>query len=216
MPTSAKSRRRKKTTFIEQARRKQIVGATIETIAGQGLQHTSLAEIARVLDISQSVISYHFDGKSELIAETINSIFEQTNAYIKTRVDAQISSVDKLDAYIDASFEFEMAHRDLFIALVDLLGSFGSAEEKRRFSVTAYDACRRHLEKILLEGQEHGEFRALSAQALATTIQGTIDGIMLQWVFNADAVDMDECRRQMKQIFGHHVRKETADGDTSV
>ncbi len=216
MSPNVKARRRKKSTFIEQARRKQIVGATIETIARQGLQHASLTEIARALDISQSVISYHFDGKSELIAETINSIFEQTNVYIKTQVDAQASFVDKLYAYIDASFEFELSHRDLFVALVDLLGSFGSVEEKRRFGITAYDACRRHLEKILLEGQEHGEFHALPAQALATMIQGAIDGIMLQWVFNADAVDMDECRLQMKQIFGNHVRKETTDGDTPV
>ena len=207
MSTNAKPRRRKKPTFIEKARRKQIVGATIETIAGQGLQNTSLAEIAKALDISQSVISYHFDGKSELIEETINSIFEQTNAYIKTRVDVQASSVDKLHAYIDASFEFELAHRDLFVALVDLWGSFGSTEDERRFFSSAYTSCRRHLEKILLEGQETGEFGDFPALTIAAVIQAAIDGIMLQWVFDPDAVDFDACRQHIIEMVERHTKR---------
>lgn len=206
MPAKPKSRRRKKSTFIEKARRKQIVDATIETIAEQGLQNASLAEIAKNLDVSQSVISYHFDGKSELIAETINTIFRETNAYIKTRVDAQKSATARLRAYIDASFEFEQTHRELFVALVDLWSGFGSAEEERQFFGTAYHSCRRHLEKILLEGQKTGEFGDFPAMTVAAITQAAIDGIMLQWVFDPQAIDFDACRQHIIKMVECHTK----------
>jgi AcrR family transcriptional regulator len=60
--------RREKPTFIEEARRKQIVEAAMETIADSGYVNASLAEIAKSADISKGVISYHFESKDELIA----------------------------------------------------------------------------------------------------------------------------------------------------
>ncbi len=203
MSAQTRSHRR---TFIEEARRKQIVDATIETIAKQGFHNTSLAEIAKNIDISQSVISYHFDGKRELIAETLNTIFRKTNAYVKDRVEAQQSAAAKLRAYIAASFEFEQMHRELFVALVDLWGSFGSPEDERRFFGSAYTSCRRHLEKILLEGQETGEFGDFPALTIAAIIQAAIDGIMLQWVFDPDAVDFDSCRQHIIEMVECHTK----------
>jgi AcrR family transcriptional regulator len=191
-------------TFIEEARRKQIVNATIETIAEQGGHKASLTEIAKTLGISQSVISYHFNGRSELMTETLNTIFYEINHYIKERVDAQSSATAKLRAYIDASFEFEQTHRNLFVTLVDLWSRFGSSKEERRFFGSTYTSCRRHLEKILLEGQETGEFGDFPALSVAGVIQAIIDGIMLQWVFDPEAVDLAVSRQEaVKMVEGY-------------
>jgi AcrR family transcriptional regulator len=53
-------------TFIEAARRAQIVTAAIETIAGLGYGQASLARIAERAGTSKGVISYHFPGKDDL------------------------------------------------------------------------------------------------------------------------------------------------------
>ena len=58
------------TSFIEEARRRQIIDTAIRTIATRGYSRTSLAEIAREAGISKGVISYHFEGKGEEEATT--------------------------------------------------------------------------------------------------------------------------------------------------
>ena len=53
-------------TFIETARRAQIVAAAIDTIADVGYAQASFARIAERLGISRGLISYHFTGKDEI------------------------------------------------------------------------------------------------------------------------------------------------------
>jgi TetR/AcrR family fatty acid metabolism transcriptional regulator len=204
MPTKNPPRK-KKPSFIEQARRTQIIGATIETIATQGFGQTSLAEIAKELDITKGAISYHFESKDELIKHAFNTLLELQNVYIKQQVDEQSTALDKLQAYLKSSFEYMQAERNKAVATWELWGSFDSVEAKREFSATVYDPCRQHLEKILNEGQASGEFRAFPTLMMASLIQAAIDGIMLQWIFDPAAVDLNACRDELNTMLQGYV-----------
>jgi AcrR family transcriptional regulator len=177
-------------TFIEEVRRKQIIDEALRTIAEQGYTQTSFAEIAKGLGITKGLIAYHFDGKHDLITSAIHTILNRQGAYIKERVEAQEQAVARLRAYIEASFDYIDQNRAHFVALVDLWGSFTSPQEKQAFSQSAYDPCRAHLQKIFRYGQQRGEFGEFDAYLMATIIQGAIDGIMLQWVFDPQAVSL--------------------------
>lgn len=194
-------------TFIEAARRKQIIDAALLTIAEQGYSQTSFSEIARELGITKGLIAYHFDGKQDLITSAIHTILNQQGVYIKKYVDMQAQATEKLRAYIEASFEYIEENRAHFVALVDLWGSFTSPEEKRAFSEKAYDPCRAHLQKIFRIGCEHGQFSAFDQQAMSAIIQGSIDGVMLQWVFDPQAVDLRTAAHEMAQMFLGRVTK---------
>lgn len=188
-------------TFIEEARRKQIIEAALQTIAEQGYTQASFAEIAKNLGITKGLIAYHFDGKHDLITSTIHTILDRQGAYIKARVDAETSGSAKLRAYITTSFAYIEQNRPHFVALVDLWGSFTSTEEKRQFSRTAYDPCRAHLMKIFRAGQERGEFRTFEPHLMATLVQGAIDGVMLQWVFDPEAVNLPAAATELAELF---------------
>ncbi|MCA9913159.1 MAG: TetR family transcriptional regulator [Anaerolineae bacterium] len=201
---------RDKLTFIEEARRKQIVEAAIETIANEGYINASLAEIAKYADISKGVISYHFDNKDDLIDETINTILSDSYRYIREQVKAANEAMnDRLAAYITASFNYMAENRTQFVAMVDLWGSFSSFERKKQYNHAAYDPCRRHLLDILEPGQAAGELGAFPARTLASIIQAAIDGIMLQWVFDPDSVDFEECKQEIIRIFEVYTRNQT-------
>ena len=188
-------------TFIEEARRKQIIEAALQTIAEQGYTQASFAKIAEGLGITKGLIAYHFNGKHDLITSAIHTILNRQGLYIKEHVGAHPKASDKLQAYIESSFEYIEQNRPHFVALVDLWGSFTSAEEKSSFSETAYDPCRAHLRKIFRIGQEQGEFVALDEQMMASVIQGAIDGIMLQWVFDPKVVDLHEATQELSALF---------------
>jgi len=76
-------------TFIEEARRKQIIDAALQTIAEQGYTQTSFAEIAKGLGITKGLIAYHFNGKHDLITSAIHTILNRQGAYIKSHVDGK-------------------------------------------------------------------------------------------------------------------------------
>lgn len=200
---------RDKLTFIEEARRKQIVEAAIETIAKEGYMNASLAEIAKYADISKGVISYHFDNKDDLIDETINTILTDSYRYIRQHVnEAGDAMRDRLGAYVAASFDYMAQNRTQFVAMVDLWGSFSSFVRKKQYNHAAYDPCRRHLLDILEPGQVSGEFGSFPARTLASIIQAAIDGIMLQWVFDPDSVDFEECKQEIVHILEVYTRNQ--------
>src|SRR5690348_3623387 len=65
----------KQRSFIEEARRAQIVASAIEVIAELGFARASLAQIARHAGISKGVISYHFGSKDELMVEVVTRVY---------------------------------------------------------------------------------------------------------------------------------------------
>ncbi len=197
----------KKPSFIEEARRRQIVETAIQTIATQGFSQASLAEIARKAGISKGVISYHFAGKDELVEEILRSLLHQPAEFIKQRVGHHETALDQLRAYIEANFEFMESHRDNYVALVDLWGRRGSAGEENRFNAEAYEPSRHYLAHMLEAGRERGELRHLPVRATASLIQAAIDGVMLQWVFDEESIDLDVSCAEVLEMITRHVSK---------
>ncbi|MFI6688996.1 TetR family transcriptional regulator [Streptomyces sp. NPDC050485] len=58
-------------TFTEQAGRRQLIEATIDSIATRGYPATSLAAIAEQAGVSKAAVLYHYASKDQLSAERI-------------------------------------------------------------------------------------------------------------------------------------------------
>ena len=207
-PNSDPDRQEKggKVSFIEAARRKQIVDTSIRTIATRGYSRTSLAEIAREAGISKGVISYHFDGKDALVEAVLLRLLKEPAEFIKKKVDRCERAVDKLQAYISANFEFMERHRDNYVALVDLWGSREGPAGTTTFNAEAYEPSRKYLMRILEDGQKTGAFRSLPLRTMASVIQGSIDGVAMQWVFDEDSIDLETSCAEIVQMITRHVR----------
>jgi AcrR family transcriptional regulator len=213
MGSNSKTSGTKSVSFIEEARRSQIVETAIKTIAQQGISQASLAEIARAAGCSKGVISYHFNGKDELIEEILSSLLREPADFIKERVSKEEKTLGKLRAYVEANFEFMKKHREGYVALVDLWGSRGTDRNENRFNAEAYEPSRHYLANILEAGRKAGEIRDLPTRGTASLIQATIDGIMLQWVFDPDAIDLESCTKEIVEMVSHHVmQRETHQG----
>ena len=206
-----------KPSFIEEARRRQIVDTAIRTIATRGFSQTSLAEIARDAGISKGVISYHFEGKRELVEAILSRLLREPAEFIKERVDACDRPLDKLRAYIQANFEHMKSNRSHYVALVDLWGIRTSSDKHHHFDAEAYLPSRGYLSRIIENGQKRGDLKAAPLKTMASVIQASIDGVMLQWVYDADAIDLDACREEILGMISAHLavsREERPSGTT--
>lgn len=198
-------KRQASSTFIEEARRKQMIEAAIQAIASQGYNNTSLASIASQVDVSKGLIAYHFENKNDLITATINAILEDQRNYIYPRVEKQNTAQEKIRTYIQASFEYIKLFPIKAKAIVDLWGSFISPEEKNNFSMNAYNPSRQLLSGILTEGQKTGEFRPLDSLVYAAIIQAVIDGTMMQVSFREGSVDLDVCALEVSEMINQSI-----------
>lgn len=161
-------------TFIETARRAQIVAAAIDTIAEAGFAGASFARIAERLGISRGLISYHFSGKGDLIKQVVHQAAEQAKAYIRPRILAESTGPGMLRAYIESNLAFMGEHRNNVIAMVEIARS---AEGRRIFygDTDVVDAVRA-LEHLLSGFQTAGQFRPdFNPHVMAIAIRAAIE-----------------------------------------
>lgn len=192
-------------TFVEEARRRQIVGNAIDALAEQGFAASSLATIARRTRVSKGLISYHFAGKDDLVQAVLAELIARSSRFVAERVRPAPVGAGRLAAYVGASFEFMVRRPTEVAAMIELWGGMAPGDAKRRFSAAAYAPCRAAVERILCQGMEAGEIDCAAPSAAATSIQGAIDGVMFQWAYDPEAVDLEACRREVLRMAGSYL-----------
>jgi len=161
-------------SFVSSARRAQIVEAAIETLAEVGYANASLARIAARLGISKGVISYHFAGKDDLIAEIVSQVLQRAWAYIQPRIEAQTTGPEMLRAYIESHFEFMRDNPKQLSAVVEIVRAT-IAGAKSPFTGDR-DGAVHMLAELLTRFQAAGDLRAdFDPTAMAIAIRAVID-----------------------------------------
>jgi len=161
-------------TFIESARRAQIVAAAIDTIAEVGYASASFARIAQRLGISRGLISYHFAGKDDLIKQVIHEAAEEAKAYIRPRILAGSTGPEMVRAYIESTLGFMRDHRNNVVAMIEIARS---AEGRHTYygDPDVVDAVGA-LEQLLSRLQRAGELRPeFDPYAMAIAIRAAIE-----------------------------------------
>lgn len=175
-------------TFIEEARRRQIVDAAIEVIVDEGYGQATLERIAKRAGVSRGLISYHFEGRDDLITAVFAKAYEDGVAYMGPRIAAATSPTTTLGAYIESNIEYLRDHRREVLALVAVRRAGNLVHLHSSVAGVAQSLV--ELERILRSGQEAGEFRDFDVHAMAIVIRNVIDGLFNQIAAEPD-LDLD-------------------------
>lgn len=191
-------------TFIEDARRAQIVACAVDELAEGGFAQASLARIARRAGISKGVISYHFAGKHELLEQVVIGTYEDGAEYIRPRVEAAGTMRAKLRAYLTANIEFLRDHHKRIVALTEVVLNLRGADGRLRFVGDAEDTEPGLAPLIALfeAGQASGEFRDFDTRAMAWAVRNIVDGVNTRRVVEQD-LDFDACIAETTDLFDH-------------
>jgi AcrR family transcriptional regulator len=197
MRTKTTSAGRSDQSFTATARRAQIVSATIETIAELGYAQTSFARIAERASLSSTrLISYHFEGKQELMEQVATDLYLEIAEFMTQRLSGQTRAADALRAYVKGSVEYVEGHRTQMKALLGIfLGGALSHNAGVSELVTVLP-----LEQILLDGQRSGEFRDFDATVVAACIQRGLDSVPML-LESRPGLDLAACADEMATMF---------------
>jgi len=169
-----------KKSFIEQARRAQIVDATIRVLAERGYVNTSFSRIAKEAGISASLISYHFKSKEELTEAVYASIVQERQAHIAAQLASAKTASDKLRIRLEADLAHMGTRPELFQALVEILFVARTKTEPESHRNDDVHADFVSIAAILKEGQANGEFGDFDAFNIAIIIDSARDGFLGQ------------------------------------
>lgn len=189
---------RSKPTFVEQARRRQILQTTAELLAERGFQAASLAAIAERAGISKGVVSYHFaDGKDDLLRQLVRQVIADAGAAMTARMAAAgPDPLAMLRAYVRANVAYLVEHRVEMAALVAVLTGMpraadgsGEYDELGRQAVT-------DLAKLLAAGQRARAFRGFDTTIVARSIRASIDAVT-ELVRQGEVIDAGRYAKQL-------------------
>ncbi|HEX4242960.1 MAG TPA: TetR/AcrR family transcriptional regulator [Steroidobacteraceae bacterium] len=190
----------KERTFIEQARRTQILDAALELFAGKGYDRTSLSDIAGTLGISKGVISYHFEGKAELGAEALRHMLRRYGDFVRARLDSKATVREKLLELPAACIDFVGTHPANYSIYLDTLGSFGTAADRQRFMAWADAGMRSLICDLLEQAQEQKEIPRFPVRPLADVLQAAVDGLTEQASVAPGVVDLPASKKVLQRI----------------
>lgn len=185
-------------TFVSSARRAQIIDAAIETLAEVGYANASLSRIAVRLGISKGVISYHFAGKDDLIAEVVSQVLQRARAYMQPRIEAQTTGAEMLRAYIESNLEFIRDNPNQLSAVIEIARA--TIAGARPPVSGNRDGGVHILAELLTRFQTAGDFRVdFDANAVAIAIRAVIDAAPAR--LPDPAFDIDQYAREAVTIF---------------
>jgi AcrR family transcriptional regulator len=193
-------------TFIEQARRAQIVGVAIDTIAELGYAQASLARIAERAGISKGVIAYHFAGKEDLIAAVVSEVLTRAEHFMGPRISQQSGGRAVLREYIESNLAFMGAFRNHLVAVVEIARGTRRPDGSAGFDRSAMDAGAVGLAKLLTRFQAAGELRAdFDPQVMAMAIRAAIDAVPPRLALDPE-LDVEHCGRELADLFDYATR----------
>lgn len=83
-------------SLSKQARRKQLIEATIKCIADKGLSGTTMADVTQQAGLSLGIVNLHFQSKEKLLIETMRYISDEyTNGLTKIFNDQSLDTEQK-------------------------------------------------------------------------------------------------------------------------
>lgn len=167
-------------TFTEQARRAQLVDATIEQIARRGLAGASLARVAEATGITKAAVLYHVGSKDALIAAAYQRVLDALVASVGAAIDAAPVG-DRPAVYIRTM----VAHLRDNPRHVRVLAEVGREQDVDHASEARWAPLAGIIDAAAEAATEHrGVVKrgatAVDSRALALIIGGAIDGIVAE------------------------------------
>jgi TetR/AcrR family transcriptional regulator, fatty acid metabolism regulator protein len=204
-----------KVSFIEQARRAQIIDCAIDAIAELGFAQASLAQIAKRAGVSTGVILYYFAGKDHLIRAVAAHVFATGEAFMTPLVSRETTAAGALAAFIHASVTFIAEYPRMPLAIMNIIRAGVDQGGGPRFDPGITATRRDGFERILTWGQDTGAFRDFSVPVMAATIIEAVDVIPQLLAANRD-LDLDAYATELVELFDRASRADPTSIEAKV
>lgn len=159
----------------EEARRRQLIEVTIDSLAEVGYVGSTLAQIAQRADVSPGLVAHYFDDKDGLLEAAFRTLARGIEQRVRERLRLARTPRGRVQAIIDTNLAPEEFDQRTGTAWLAFWGQVLHVQGLRRVQ-TAY-------QRRMLSNLRHALRRLLppeEARSLAAMIAAMIDGVWLR------------------------------------
>lgn len=200
MRTKVSPNVRDEPTFIEAARRAQLITATLETIADLGFANASLARIAERARISKGVIGYYFPSKDDLVRAVVDSFYLTGHEQMMATLKDATTATELLTQYIASNVAYIDQNRVATRAIGDIIANFRKPDGQPYYKVEDTEPLIAGTAAMFEWGQQTGEFRTFDTRVMAVTLRSAIDGFAGQLAMSP-GLDVAAYTRELTDLF---------------
>jgi TetR/AcrR family transcriptional repressor of bet genes len=180
MAQAAREHPHKRRTASKEARRTQLIKATINTIARRGLSDTTIATVAGQAKLSQGIINLHFKSKELLLVETLSYVVDEYRVAWETALEkAGESSAEKLEALVDADFQPRVCDRNKLAVWFAFWGESKSRPTYRKLCAERDRHYEQMLERLCADLVREGPYPGQNAKFVSTGLAAMTEGLWL-------------------------------------
>ncbi len=100
------TRRASNVRELPQVRREQLIRATIQCIAAEGLSRTTVHNVATRAGLTAGMVNFHFNSKQQLLTATLQAVMDEFVAVVRAAIeDQQDCLANRLLRLVAASFD---------------------------------------------------------------------------------------------------------------
>ena len=189
----------------KEVRRLQLIEATLESLAENGISGTTMAGVTGRAGLSTGIVSLHFKSKDNLLTSTLRYLSEEIrDAWVNIHRDTSLSATERLKGIVSASFDSNISSTT---KIAVWFAYFGEAKYRQvyRDMVEEFDDERTYaIEALCLEIIQDGGYSNVSALTLATTIECLCDGLWLNMILYPDWLTGSAAQTQVIDILARH------------
>ena len=168
----------KKPTVAE--RRTEILETTCEVVIERGFAGTRIADVAKRLEVSSSLIHYHFDSKEQLLAEAFAHYANKDVAEMEAEIENAPSALVKLERVIQ-NYVPEGSDDVEWMLWIDGWGEALRNPMMKKISQQLDEQSTALLARIIRIGVESGEFTCPDPDGAAMRLTALVDGLAVQF-----------------------------------
>jgi len=183
--------------YAVEARRVEILEATCEVVIERGFAGTRVADVAKRLGVSNSLIHYHFDSKEALLAAAFEYYARKDLAEMERDIELGQSATAQLWRLIE-SYVPEGSDDVEWMLWIDAWGEALRNPLMKSISQQLDEQSITFLERVLRRGNETGEFHCEQPRISAMRLTALIDGLAVQFAAHEGVVKRKELMRTLR------------------
>ena len=172
-------------------RRTEILETTCEVVIERGFAGTRISDVAKRLDVSSSLIHYHFDSKEQLLAEAFAHYARKDLAELESEVHAAPTAIGQLDHAIH-NYVPEGSDDVEWMLWIDGWGEALRNPMMRKISQELDEQSAELLEQVIEFGVRSGEFVCPDPRASAMRLTAMVDGLAVQFAAHDGMMDRSQ------------------------
>ena len=206
MAIAAASSRR---TASKEARRQQLIEATIKCISKKGIGSTTLADVATEAGLSQGIVNLHFKSKDNLFNETLRHLAEEYKSlFEKTLEKAGPGAADKLLALMELDLKPSVCDQRKLAVWFGFWGEVKAMPTYRKMCNEYDRGYDEVLEKLCKEIIAEGNYKNVSARNVAELLASLTNGFWLSCLISPKNWDrhmaLESVKDYLKSVFPNH------------